>query len=464
MKFRFPGIIALLAFTLHAGATVRLPAVIGDNMVLQQQSNVPLWGTARTGATVSITTSWDHHRYTVRADAGGKWKTEIATPAAGGPYEIVFSDGEPLRVSNVLIGEVWVCSGQSNMEISLKGYANQPVLNGNDIIAHAGNPQLRLFHLKRAVSHTPLEDAGGSWAVSAPEAAAGFSAVGFQFAKMLQETLHVPVGIIESSWGGTPIEAWMNRQSLQGFPQVKLPAAGAKPSAHSPTDLFNAMINPIAGYGIKGFLWYQGEANRSRSGTYAGLMAAMVQSWRQLWGGGTLPFYFVQIAPWAYPDHQEGVALLREAQYRASQDIPHSGMVVSMDVGSKTTIHPPDKTTIARRLLYWALGDTYGQKGIAYKTPAYRGIKTAGDSAVIVFSDIPGGLTTFGKPLDGFEVAGADKEFHPATARVVKSTVVVRSDAVPHPVAVRYVFKAWAVGTLFSTDGLPVAPFRTDDW
>src|SRR5690625_303656 len=230
---------------------ITLPAIISDNMVLQQQSTVPLWGKATGNHEVNITTSWNNQRYSVQSDAEGNWRVKIKTPKAGGPFKIIFDDGNKLTLTNILVGEVWVCSGQSNMERSMLGAVNQPVLNSNDILMHARNPQLRLFHIERKVSNVPLDDCKGSWELSSPESAGTFSAVGFQFAKKMQELLKVPVGIIEAAWGGTPISGWMDKESFSSFPQLKILPKKLANSNHL-TCLFNGMINPIDGYLFNG--------------------------------------------------------------------------------------------------------------------------------------------------------------------------------------------------------------------
>lgn len=462
------GFIILILFSQTVFGKIKLPAILSDNMVLQQQSQVPLWGQATENHKVIIVTSWDHKQYTIQSDAKGKWKAEIQTPEAGGPYEITFDDGNKLTLTNILVGEVWVCSGQSNMERSMLGAINQPVLNSNDILIHAHNPQLRLFHIERQISNTPLEDCKGAWELSTPENAGTFSAVGFQFAEKLQETLNVPVGIIEAAWGGTPIKGWMDKKSLQPFHQLKIPPAdnSVKASSQNSTCLFNGMINPIIGYGIKGFLWYQGEWDRRNPYLYKDLMAAMVKEWRTLWKRGELPFYYVQIAPYDYPGKsQDSVPYLREAQAQAMKAIPHSGMVVSTDVGNKNTIHPPDKTTIANRLLYWALGDAYHWNEIAYESPSFNSMEIKDSTVTVSFNQVPLGLTSFDEKINGFEIAGKDKKFYPAEAKIKgRGKVVLQNDKVAHPVAVRYLFKDWAAGNLYNVAGLPVAPFRTDHW
>lgn len=469
MNFRtVSGLIIFIVLAQTAVGKVDLPAIIADNMVLQQRAEIPLWGKAAPDRKVTVVTSWNERQYSTRSDASGNWKVAIHTPEAGGPYAITFDDGGKLTIANILIGEVWVCAGQSNMEISMRGYVNQPILHSNEVLMKANNSKLRLFHIERNVSNTPLADCEGAWQVSSPAHAATFSAVGFQFAMKLQQLLGVPVGIIEAAWGGTPIEAWMTKSSLLPFPSVIVPTEenNIKPNSDTATCLYNAMINPIAGYGIKGFIWYQGENNRTHPSMYKDLMAAMVKGWRQEWETDSLSFYYVQIAPYDYKGRlQDSVPLLREAQAEASKIIPHSGMVVSMDVGNKKTIHPPDKTTIAKRLLYWALGDTYGWEGIAYQSPAFQDMKVQQGAVTVSFFHATRGLTAFDQKIEGFELAGKDQVFYPARAKIKgRGKVVLQSDKVPRPVAVRYLFKDWIEGNLYNTAGLPAGPFRTDHW
>ena len=458
-----------LAFfsTLAASAKIVLPDVISNNMVLQQKSKVALWGKAAANSPVKVVTSWNKKGYSTRSDSQGQWKLKVETPAAGGPFDITFSDGEKLTVQNVLIGEVWVCSGQSNMEMPVKGFGNQPILNSNDILMDTDNSQIRLIRYERALSRTPQYDCKStSWEVSNVENAKEFSAVGYQFAQTLQRKLKVPVGVIMSTWGGTKIEAWMTNNALQAFPEIKIPAVTdtAEIIKNDPTVLFNAMINPFLGYGIKGVIWYQGEQNRSNPEVYDKLMVSMVKEWRDLWNCGEFPFYYVQIAPFKYKDKIGPANLLREAQLKASTQIPNSGMVVTMDVGAENFIHPPDKTTISKRLAYQAMANTYGMQGLPFASPVFKSMKINKDVATITFDHAQNGLTSFGKELLGFEIAGSDKVFYPANARIIGGGVALKSENVKAPVAVRYAFKDWVEGDLFNTEGFPAAPFRTDDW
>lgn len=460
----------LLAFivTYQSGfCKVVFPSIIGDNMILQRQSMAPLWGTATTNATVTIQTSWDKKIYKTKAGANGKWNISVSTPAAGGPFTISFSDGQLITLKNILIGEVWLCSGQSNMEMPVKGFRNQPILNSNEIAANSENPNIRMFLLEKAISRTPLDTCKGSWTESNAATSRQFSAIGFQFAQMLQEKLKVPVGIIGTYWGGTPIQAWMDESSLKSFPEMKIPIPGdtARLSPNAPTSLYNAMINPVVGFGLKGFLWYQGESNVGIYPSYERMMQSMVGEWRKLWKNDSLTFYYVQIAPYTYgADTARRSAYLRETQLKASSSIPNAGMAVAMDVGTQRGIHPPDKTTISKRLLYLALAKTYHKQGIVFSGPVYKSMKVDSSRINILFDFAENGLSSFGKELSNFEVAGADKIFYPAIAKITNSGITVQSDRVKEPVAVRYSFKDWVVGDLYNSEGLPASSFRTDDW
>ena len=459
-------VLNVLLGVVAAHARVILPSIFSDNMVLQQKDEVPLWGKAAPRKAISIITSWNNKKYTVVSDSEGAWRIKVTTPTAGGPYTIIFSDGEKLTLQNILIGEVWICSGQSNMEMPVKGFGNQPILGSSDILFDADNSQIRLIRFERAMSRTPQADGHStSWQVSDAESAREFSAVGYQFAQMLQRKLKVPVGMIMSTWGGTKIEAWMSESSLKAFPDISIPALNdtARIIKNDPTVLFNAMIHPFLGYGVKGVLWYQGEQNRSNPQLYDRLMVAMVNEWRGRWNRD-FPFYYVQIAPFKYKDTIGPANLLREAQLKASTLIPNAGMVVTMDVGAEHFIHPPDKTTIARRLAYWAMANTYGMKGLPFASPVFKSMTIDNGAAIISFHYAENGLTSFGKALSAFEIAGEDKVFYPATARITGRGVVVQSDGVKKPVAVRYAFKDWVEGDLFNTEGLPASPFRTDHW
>lgn len=465
----------LLTFssTIDAVAQVKLPALFSDNMVLQQQSEVALWGSAKPRATLTVSTSWDKKKYKTTIDDAGKWKLKVATPAAGGPYEVSISDGTTLTLRNVLIGEVWVCSGQSNMEMPMKGFKGQPVLGSNEDILRSKNPSIRFITVPRSSHIEPQADFKGQWSEAAPESVAEFSATAYYFGSLLQELLNVPVGLISVSYGGSKVEAWMHESWLKPFDIKGIPVVkdSIKVPNKTPTVLYNAMLHPVIGYTMKGCIWYQGESNYTAPAQYEKLFETMVHEWRGSWGLGDFPFYYAQIAPFNYatytadaPGKELNSALLREAQCKAMNTIPNCGMAILMDTGEKDCIHPARKKEAGHRLAYWALAKTYGVKGFAYASPVFDTLAIKGNTAIVAFENVPNGLTSFGKELTCFEIAGADKHFYPAKAVLKQKSVTLSAPEVKEPVAVRYAFQNFVVGDLFSTDGLPVSSFRTDDW
>lgn len=471
MKSKRTIILSLLFLTLlpmsigYAKAAIRLPAVIADHMVLQQNTEVVLWGWADPGERITVQATWQPGtNYTATTATDGKWSMKISTPAAGGPYELTLrSSSDRKTIKDVLIGEVWICSGQSNMEMPLKGFISQPVDGSNDIIAQSDNPQLRLFTVKRNTSSSPLPDCEGNWMLSVPREAASFSAVAYMYGSYLQQVLKIPVGLIHSSWGGTPAEAWTDRETLEeSFKDIPVRLLG-KSIHRSPAVLFNAMIHPLIPYTIRGVIWYQGEGNRMAPEQYRSLFPAMISNWRQRWGIGDFPFYFVQIAPYRYDDKKNS-AELREAQLLTMLHTPNTGMAVTMDVGEVESIHPGNKTAVARRLAYWALAKTYGMDGIEYSGPIFKTMAIKGNQAILEFDFAPNGLSSIGKPLDSFTIAGSDRKFYPAAAVIKGRNLIVSSDSVSLPVAVRYAWSNYAEGRLFNTAGLPASSFRTDIW
>jgi sialate O-acetylesterase len=465
---RYAALLLLLCglYTPQTRAGIRLPYFFGDNMVLQQQTDAALWGWAQPGRTVTVTTSWNKKKYTATAASDGKWKLKVATPAAGGPYEVSLSDGTPLILKNVLIGEVWLCSGQSNMDMPMKGFKDQPILGSNDAIFASTNEQLRMFHLPRSVNAQPLDTCKASkWNAANPATVANFSAAAYYFGRILQERLKVPVGLVCITYGGSPAEAFMRAEALQAFPEIKIQTTDTpKLTNKNATTLYNGMLHPFIGYTIKGSLWYQGESNYDRPDQYEKLFPAMVKSWREEFAQGDFPFYYVQIAPYNYGQLPHNSAYLRDAQRKASHVIPNNGMIVLMDAGEERSIHPADKSVVGKRLAYLALAKTYQQQGFGYASPDYDSLKIVGSVATIKFKDAVNGLTAFGQSLQQFEIAGADKKFYPAKAVIKAGTVQVSAAEVPAPVAVRYAFKDFVKGDLFSTEGFPVSSFRTDDW
>jgi sialate O-acetylesterase len=458
----------------QAVAQAKLAGLFTDGMVLQQRSTVPVWGWDKPGAKISLTTSWSKKVYRSVCEPSGKFVLKIATPAAGGPYNLTVTDGKPLVLNNVLIGEVWICMGQSNMEIPMKGFKSQPVIRSNEAILESKNDQIRLFTVPRGSTTTIQHDIKPSrWLQASPESVSKFSAVGYFYGRELYKMLHVPIGLINCSYSGSSIQAWMDTGTLKAFPEIKIPTPkdSIKEVSRTPTTLYNAMLHSVIGYGIKGAIWYQGESNYSEPAQYDSLFVTFVKVLRSKWNIGDFPFYYAQIAPYDYaqlpPYHRGGKynsAFLRDVQRQDEDKIPNSGMAVTMDIGEQSTIHPPRKEPVGRRLSYLALGKTYNIQGFGYQSPAYESLTVNGDEAAVRFKNAKNGLTSFLKEMGTFEIAGADKHFYPAKATIKGSTVVVNNPLVKEPVAVRYAFKDFVVGDLFGTDGLPVSSFRTDDW
>ena len=340
-------------------------------------------------------------------------------------------------------------------------------------ILKSTNASLRLFTVKRNSTIQAQTDVTGQWQEASPETVKEFSATGYYFGRLLQETLNVPVGLVLSAWGGSSVEAWMTEDMLRAFPSVKIPKTEAdiKEKNRTPTTLYQAMINPLAGLTIKGVIWYQGETNYDRADSYAAMFSTMVADWRKNWAlTDTISFYYCQIAPYDYSIITEkgkeviNSAYLREAQMKAEAMIPKSGMAVLMDAGYKGGIHPPKKQIPGERLALLALTKTYGLKGVASESPVYKNIEIQGDTVIVNFERAPMWISANNFESKLFSVAGADKVFHPAKAWIVRSKMYVKSEVVKQPVAVRYAFDNYADGDLFSTEGLPVSSFRSDNW
>lgn len=464
----------LLLSALASAAKVSFPSVIADNMVLQQKASVKLWGKAAPGSEVSIAPSWGQQVYKAKADDSGRWQASVETPAAGGPYEIAFDDGEKSLLENILVGEVWLCSGQSNMAMPMRGFGGQPVEGSNAYIARAKKSlPIRMFTTADKHSRTPQDDCEGAWLEHTPEAVAQCSATAYFFGRCLQEALEVPVGLIVTSWGASTVEAWMSRNALAPFPEFDLgfledDRAVKTPVQQTPCNLYHAKLHPLLDYAIKGAIWYQGESNRNNPALYERLFPAFVKDLRDSFGQGDFPFYYVQIAPFAYGNPEGTIgAELREVQRRCTNVIPNSGMVVTLDIGERSCIHPARKKEVGERLAYQTLARTYGEKGIGYEGPVYRSMTVEGGKAFLTFKNVSArGIGPFGKNLEGFEVAGSDRKFHPAKAYVNARSwrVVVSCSEVPQPVAVRYAYKNYVEANLFNEWGLPASSFRTDDW
>ena len=471
----------LLTFALTSvQAKITLPSFYSDNMVLQQQTTVTLTGKANKNTSVRVSPSWNKETYRVKSDASGSWTLQMPTPVAGGPYDIRLSDGEERTLKNVLIGEVWFCSGQSNMHMPMSGVAGQPIEETDEYIMKARpSKPIRMFTVglkdgewSTQASTTPKEDCVGEWLTHTPAHVAQTSAVGYFFAHYLQESLDVPVGIIVSARGSAKIEPWISRETLSKIDGVDLSvldnySIGTNDSK-PPCVLYNAGIAPFRSYTIKGFLWYQGESNVKEVDHYAPLLHAFVGDMRNLWKNDKLPFYCVEIAPYMY----EGVnktngAKMRQVQQQCMDEIPHCGLVTNLDLGHPVFIHPQKKRTVGKRLALWALCENYGMKGIDYKTPIYDSMKIEGDKIRINVKNAGRGIGPLWCGLEGFEIAGEDRVFHKAHAHVVGNVshcIEVRSEEVPHPVAVRYAFKNYATSSVYNSNHIPLASFRTDNW
>jgi sialate O-acetylesterase len=633
-------------------AQVVLPACFTDNMVLQQQTKVNLWGTQTPGKSFTITTSWNNKTYKVTGDANSNWKIKVSTPSYGGPYTITFNDGQITTLKNILIGEVWVCSGQSNMEMPLTGFYGD-VLNLNYELADAANhPEIRMLKIDNKTSFTPLTNVQtkGGWAICNPQTVRDFSAVAYFFAKNLFTDKHIPIGIINSTWGGTVAEAWTSGSALKTMPafapfvnaaeggltqekldaqyhgkirdwidsinakdaggfkegkllwaepefddsawqkmtlptyweqagvpdydgtmwfrkKVNIPAAWAgrdlklniggiddydvsyfngaeightelfiykrsytipgnlvkagentiairvfdngglgginkgplqlslatdtagqidlagqwvyhkantltllpqpptqSNSPNRPTLIYNAMINPILSYTIKGVIWYQGESNADRATQYRQLFPLLINDWRQKWGQGNFPFYFVQIANYAATDQPPAAnwPALRDAQL-STLTVPNTGMAVTIDIGDANRIHPQNKQETGRRLALIARAKTYGED-IPYSGPIYKSQLITDNKIELEFTHADNGLLAKGDTLKGFTIAGADKKFYPAWAIIVGDKVIVNSSDVANPIAVRYAWANNPLCNLYNGANLPASPFRTDNW
>jgi sialate O-acetylesterase len=626
-----------------SSAQITLPDIISDSMVLQQNTNAPLWGWTTAGTKVEVTGSWSAKTVQTVAGSDGKWMVKIPTPKAGGPYDVTIKAGDTKVLHGVLIGEVWICSGQSNMEMPVSGWPAAPIKNSALEIANANYPQIRTFTGDRQIAFSPQQNVKGSWSSCSPASAGAFSATAYFFARELYDHLHVPIGLVHVSWGGTIAEAWTSEASLRtmgdfnndlnrvdsmrtgsaqmmqhdkenealwnkavaetnnsfaladmdtswhtmqlptywenaGLPDldgivwfkrtIDIPAswagkelkldlgpiddndvtwfngkiidstmkdgawmmerhytipadlvkaganliavkvidngggggiygkpdqlhiypaggnvsdaisltgnwnykvAAVKPppsmmtSPNQPSVLYNGMIAPVVPYAMKGAIWYQGEANVGRARQYTTLFPLLISDWRKQWNEGNFPFYFVQIAPFNYGGDSTEAAALRDAQRRTLNASSNTGMAVTMDIGEKDNIHPADKQDVGKRLSYWALNKTYGEKNVVNSGPLYKSFETKDNKLIISFTNTDGNLTSNNKPLQDFEVAGVDGVWKPAAAIIDGDKVVVTSNEVTKPVAVRYAFYSYATGTLFNGAGLPASSFTSEN-
>lgn len=469
-------ILSLAMIATGGSAKVRPSAMIGDNMVLQQKAHARIFGEADPGSTVVVTPSWNNMPYTTTTDRTGKWCLAIDTPEGSfDKHSITISDGEPLTVSNVLVGEVWLASGQSNMQMPLKGFPGCCTEGGYDEIASARDEadKIRFFTVPLTQSYTPVDTVNASWAVPSPETAPEFSALAWHLAKRMSDVLDVPVGIVSAAYGGAKVESWTPRELLETYPDVSLDPKDIEPMVHylRPMLMYNAMFVPIKDYTYKGILWYQGCSNVSTYQTYAERLEAMVKHWRDEIAIGDIPFYCVEIAPYEYGDPSEkGKApLLREAQRKAVERIPNSGIICTNDLVKpyeRFNIHPSDKAAAGKRLCDLVLNKTYDKKQFPVDSPRYKSHRFK-DGAAWVAIDSPCDGICRNYDIQGFEIAGPDKIFHPADSVWLHwqtNEMVISSKDVPQPVAVRYGWRDFLPGNLHAGNYLPLIPFRTDDW
>ncbi len=487
-------------------ARIELPAIISPSMVLQQNTTIKLWGKSTLSSEVIIHCSWEEKSHKVFCSNEGKWDVSIQTPSAGGPYTITISDDEnKIEIDNVMTGEVWFCSGQSNMEFPMgtsDAYWHTGVINYETEIKEANYPEIRLFTVKKQTAEKPVDTCKGAWVECTPETVSPFSAVAYYFGRMLHQQLKVPIGLINSSWGGTPAESWTRREILEndttyqcifenyrrlmdaypeaykkyteeldkwkkaveqgtitGIDAKRPPREPVGPGHHkTPSVLYNGMVAPIIPYSIRGVIWYQGESNANNPSLYAKLFPDMIKNWRDDWNQGDFPFYFVQISA-----HSNQNPYIREAQLKTFRNVQNTGMVVTLDVGDSLDIHPRDKKTVGERLALWALSQTYNFPGITCSGPIYKSMTLEGNNIRIYFDFTGSGLVALNNKLNLFEIAGEDGIFVKANAQIDNNTVIVSSDKVKHPVAARYAWENYMLPDLFNKEGLPASSFRTND-
>lgn len=447
-------------------------------MVLQRNKPIPVWGWADPGE--SITILFNKQTKKTKAGKDGSWRTELNQELAGGPYQLIAKGKNTITLENVMVGEVWICSGQSNMEWPLKNTDS-----GQKEIRQSEYPMIRHFKVPRTIADTPAKDiTGGEWRKADSTTTADFTAVGYFFARKLLNELNIPIGLINSSWGGTMVETWTSREAFEkseefkdlftrvAFSDIKASAEKTKKTVgpnNYPTLLFNGMINPLIPFAIKGVIWYQGETNAGRAFQYRKAFPLMIQDWRSRFKQGDFPFYFVQLASFNAANGNSATgsawAELREAQ-TATLGLPNTGMAVTMDIGESKDIHPRNKKDVGERLAAIALNNLYGVK-TEYSGPLFKSFKIDGNRITISFSHADNGLIIKDKYgyLKGFEIAGNDRKFYYAQAKVENNNVVVYTDSVTNPVAVRY---GWADDmpevNLYNKEGFPAVPFRTDSW
>jgi|WetSurMetagenome_2_1015567.scaffolds.fasta_scaffold09092_2 sialate O-acetylesterase len=460
-KLKIIFLLIICGITVQSFGQIKLPSIFSDNMVLQQKSEATLWGWGEPGSQIKVTGSWNNDTVKALINNQSEWKVKLKTPAAGGPFTISIKSNDEVVLKNIMAGEVWICSGQSNMEWS----ADSKINNAVEEVKNANYPNIRFFHVKKMGSDAPQNNCFAAWEECTPVTMRSFSAIGYFFGRHLHQNLNIPVGIIEVAWGGTPAEVWVKADRIESDPLLQACAAKLETYNWWPSKagvVYNGMIAPIVPFRIAGAIWYQGEGNTNNPESYRKLFRTLIENWRQDFGND-FPFYFVQIAPFAYGQNTRS-ALIREMQMQ-SMDIPKTGMVVVSDlVDDVKNIHPQNKQDVGKRLANWALAETYSVKDLVYKHPQYESMKLEKSKIRISFTNAAKGLAVHGDEIRWFEIAGADQVFMPAKVKIEGNTVLVWAKELKTPVAVRFSFSNDAIGNLFSQEGLPVAPFRTDTW
>ena len=478
-------VLAALAFSfMGAQAKVKLPHILGNNMIIQQNSEANLWGWDKPGTEVNVSTSWSAQKYTTKTDKSGKWAVKVQTPKASyTPLSITFDDGEQVTLNNILAGEVWVCAGQSNMEMPVKGFGNCPVEGYNKAVVEANQYKgIHYVKIPSVMSNKPLDDANCEWKEISPETVGEASATGYFFAQVVNKALNIPVGLVMANKGGTRVESWLDRDYLKKNTNEETDSAKIVKSKkfkwdfHYPLLWGNGTFHPILNYTVKGILFYQGCSNvGDPAGQYTQRLADLVAQWRRDFRQGELPFYFVQIAPYHNGDiNGDWGPKLREQQFNAAKVIPNSGIVCTEDLVypyEVEQIHPCQKRQVGERLAYQALNKTYGMKSLICESMTFKEMKIVGDTVKVHFDNQFGAYNRF-EGIEGFEVAGEDKVFHKATAKHFwqegndpwNECIIVTSPEVKKPVALRYCFRNFQLGNMANAGGLPLFPFRTDNW
>lgn len=462
MKNRLILFLILSAFSNQSFGEITLPSAFGDNMVLQQNSEVAIWGWSEPGETLKLVTSWNiRDTISVKANNYAKWKTKIKTSSAGGPYTIQIFGSSNIQINNVMLGEVWLCSGQSNMEWS----ANFGIENKEEEITNANYPDIRILHVQRMGAETVQRDCYAKWEECTSESMRKTSAIAYYFARELNQKLDVPVGIIVSAWGGTPAEVWIKGELVENNSELNsaLYSQTTEWWPIKPGATYNSMIAPLIPYGIAGALWYQGESNCPTYQVYSLMQKTLIENWRSDFEK-EFPFYFVQIAPYEYGPTIHS-AYLREQQELTTKIVPQAGMVVISDlIDDIKNIHPRNKLDVGNRLANYALTETYNKNVGAYKSPTYKSMQIEKNKIIITFNDVITGLNCTGKSSVNFMISGEDQKFVQARAKIDGKTIEVSSKKIKNPVAVRFCFDNTSIPDIFSSEGLPLAPFRSDKW